>query len=83
MDFFSVAVESVDDPCLFGLVLFMKTKDVSGGFYIMDYQWFLILFGEKNVLLKDFQLKAIGVFVESVEASFADGDDIVFFKKVY
>lgn len=45
----------------------------------MDDEGLLILFGEADVLFKDFTLEVVGVFMEAVEACLADGGDFIFF----
>ena len=67
----------MDDPTLLGLVLFVKPEDISSGFYIMDDQWLLVLFGKQDVLFEKVQLKSKGIFVESVKTCFPDGNDFV------
>jgi len=75
------AVETVDDPGLCGLVLFMEPKDVGGGFDVVDDQGFMVLLGELDVFFKHFDLKIDGVLVEAVDACFADGSDTVFLEE--
>ena len=82
-DFVGVSIEAMDDPGLAWLVFFMQSQNIRGGFYAMDDQGFPVLFGEEDVLFKDFQLTVVGVIMDTVETSFPDGDDFVFFKKCF
>ena len=54
----------------------MKPQNVGGGLYIMDDEGLWVLLGKQDVLLKDFHLEVVGVFMETVEASLANGCDI-------
>lgn len=71
----------MDDPCLLGLCFFVQTKDVGGGFHVVDDQRFLILLGEQDVFLEKILLKLEGVLMNSVDASLTDGCDAVFFQE--
>ena len=71
--FFNASVEAVDNPSLFGTMFFVESKDIGSGLYIMDNEGLLVLFGEQNMLLKNFHLEVVGVFMEAVETSFAYG----------
>ena len=81
--FFNASVEAVDNPSLLGTMFFVELQDVGSGLYIMDDEGLLVLFGEQDVLLKDFHLEVVGVFMETVEACLADGYYYVFFEKGY
>ena len=83
MDFFGGAVESVDDPGLGWVVFLVQSKDIGGGSYVMDDDGFLVSFGEKDMLFEDLHLKVIALFMETVEACLANGDDTVFFQQVF
>lgn len=82
-DLFDGAVESVDDPGLAWTMFLVKAQDVGGGFYVMDDDGFLVLFGEEDVLFEDPLLKVVGCLMEPVESGLADGNDTVFVQQSF
>ena len=44
----------------------------------MDDQRLLVLFGKQDMFFEIFDLKVVGVFMETVKTCFPDGDDFVF-----
>lgn len=81
MYFRCVAVKAMDDPFLLGLVLFEKSEDIGSGFYMMNNKRLLVLFGKKDMLFEELQLKVKGIFVDSIKTCFSYSDNFVFLKK--
>lgn len=78
-DFDGGTIEAMDDPSLFGLVFFVKPKDVGSGADVMDNQRLLILFGKEDVFFEIFELNFEGLFMGAVEARFANSGNLVAF----
>lgn len=75
-DFVGGAVETMDDPRLFGLVFFMEIQDIGGGSHIMDNQGFLVFLGKEDVLFENLDLQGKRVFVKAVDPCFTDGSNL-------
>ena len=75
-DFVGSAVETMDDPRLFGLVFFMEIQDIGGGSHIMDNQRLLVFLGKEDMLFENLDLKGKRVFVKAVDPCFTDGDNL-------
>ena len=79
--FLGVAVETVENPSLLGLVLFVEAQDIGCGPDIMDNQRLSVLFGKDDVTFEDFALEVIGIRMGTVEARFTDGSELILFKE--
>ena len=61
-------------------MLFVKPQDVSGSLDIVDDQRLLVLFGKQNMFFEKFDLKVVGIFMETVKTRLPDGNNFVFLK---
>ena len=44
----------------------------------MNNQWLLVLFGKQDMFFKIFDLKIVGVFMETIKTCFPNSNDFVF-----
>jgi len=72
LHFIVVSVEAVENPWLFGLVLFVQLEDVGSAFHVVDDQGLVVLFGKLDVATESQELLLVGEGMELVEACLAD-----------